>query len=286
VVPAAEVPLAVSPGHASKLVLVEARCPTFSWGDVEAARGYELVIYRLGKEGAEATPVLRESFAGSVNGWTPSLDRCLERGGQYAWTVRAMGAKRASEWSTPSLFAVAAGPGEAELEAALEVFRQYLAARPSEEDLMQAVDAESADVPPKPDVEETEPLGGTSAEPVPACPGCPVLVVDGLVTAEIGTGAVGASELGAIASVTVECNGGCADITLGEACDHAANNQGGSWRPLFVDCNDVDDFTLGPCPDGSGNNDCVLWLVDPTLGLNRLCDDKSGGDAHVYCIQY
>lgn len=122
---AAEAPPAVSPGGASKLALVEARCPTFSWGEVEEARGYELVIYRLGKEGEELQPVLRRFFPGSVETWTPSLDLCLERGGRYAWSVRAVGETGASRWSAPSLFKVAPAPSAAELEDALRVVRSY-----------------------------------------------------------------------------------------------------------------------------------------------------------------
>ena len=70
---AAEAPVAVSPGNPSKLALVEGRCPTFSWGEVEGAKGYELVVYRLGVEGQETRPALRERFQGSVTSWTPSL---------------------------------------------------------------------------------------------------------------------------------------------------------------------------------------------------------------------
>ncbi len=123
---AGESPVAVSPGDASKLTLIEGRCPTFSWGLVEGARSYELVVYRLGEEAEEAQVVLRQSFAGSASGWTPSYDRCLERGGQYAWSVRALGQKEAPDWSPPSLFQVASGYSEAEFEEALAVVRSYL----------------------------------------------------------------------------------------------------------------------------------------------------------------
>ncbi len=88
---ASEAPVAVSPGDASKLAVVEARCPTFSWGSVERAKSYELVAYRIGEEGEKADVVLRQTFPGSVDSWTPSLDLCLERGGRYAWSVRATG---------------------------------------------------------------------------------------------------------------------------------------------------------------------------------------------------
>lgn len=123
--------MAVSPGHASKLALVESRCPTFSWGAITGAKGYELVVYRFGEKNEQANPVLNETFAGAINGWTPSVDRCLERGGEYAWSVRAVGQEEATEWSVLSLFKVASGPSEDELEKALEVVQRHLASRPT-----------------------------------------------------------------------------------------------------------------------------------------------------------
>ena len=119
-------PVAVSPGDASKLVVIGDTCPTFSWGVVEGAKSYELLVYHVGEEAEDANPVLRETIAGSASGWTPSLDRCLERGGEYAWSVRAIGKKKASDWSSPSLFQVASGPSEVEFDAALQLVRSYL----------------------------------------------------------------------------------------------------------------------------------------------------------------
>jgi hypothetical protein len=109
----------VSPGDPSKLVLIESRCPTFSWGQVDGAKSYQLIVYRLGEDGEEAQSVLRQRISGSALGWTPSLNRCLERGGRYAWSVRAVGEKAASDWSSPRLFQVASGTTTEELEAAL-----------------------------------------------------------------------------------------------------------------------------------------------------------------------
>jgi hypothetical protein len=123
---AGEAPVAVSPGDASKVTLVEGRCPTFSWGEVAGAKLFELVVYRVGENGETTRQVQRRSFPGSVESWTPSLESCLDRGVRYAWSVRAVGRQRAFGWSAPSLFEVAAGPTEAELEDALEVVRQYL----------------------------------------------------------------------------------------------------------------------------------------------------------------
>ena len=118
-------PVAVSPGSSTGALIGDA-CPTFSWGSVPGAKGYELVLYDVGEKREGAEPVLRQTFAGSVASWTPSLERCLERGGQYAWSVRAMDRKEASEWSSPSLFQVASGPSESEFEEALAVVRSYL----------------------------------------------------------------------------------------------------------------------------------------------------------------
>ena len=125
-----EIPVAVSPGGADTGAVVEARCPTFSWSEVDGAESYELLVYRVGDEGEEEEPVLRQRFTGAVESWTPSLDRCFERGGQYAWSVRAESGHDASGWSAPSLFEVAPGPSEVELlEAALRLV-QELGGRP------------------------------------------------------------------------------------------------------------------------------------------------------------
>ena len=123
---ASEVPVAVSPGHLSKVVLIESRCPTFSWGQLDGARDYELVVYRLG-QGEEAEPVLRERLEGSAYSWTPSLDRCLERGGRYAWSLRGWRGRKPSEWSPAMLFQVAAGPAAAESRAVRAFLQEYLA---------------------------------------------------------------------------------------------------------------------------------------------------------------
>lgn len=145
----AEGPVAVSPGSSTGSLIGDS-CPTFSWGIVEQAESYELVIYQVEKDNEDTEPVLRQSFPGSVHGWTPSLDRCLERGGQYAWSVRAVRSKASSEWSAPSLFQVSSGPSESEFEEALQVVRQYLA-----EEATGSVGVSAAGV--------EEPLGGASA---------------------------------------------------------------------------------------------------------------------------
>ncbi len=126
VVSAAEGPVTVSPGSPSGLELTDSRCPTFSWGAPAGATSSELVVYRIGEEGSEPVPVLRRRFSGSVASWTPSLDRCLDRGGRYAWAVRVMGPEEVSDWSRLRLFKVAAAPDEAESLRALALVEKSL----------------------------------------------------------------------------------------------------------------------------------------------------------------
>ena len=120
-------PVAVSPGSGTG-ALIGDDCPTFSWGQVEGAEAYELVVYRLGEEGEEARPVMRRAVAGSASAWTPSLDLCLERGGEYAWSVRALTQTEASDWSRPSIFRVADSPSLEQIARALVVLEDYLRA--------------------------------------------------------------------------------------------------------------------------------------------------------------
>ena len=145
---------------------------------VDGAKGYELVVYRLGDQGEEARKVLRREFVGSVFGWTPSLDRCLARGDRYAWAIRAVAADGVTVWSVPRLFQVARGPSEAEFEQALAVVQQYLDARSA------AVVEGAAETPLDPED------GAVAAESSPGlrAVGTTQLSVDGGVVAESFTG--------------------------------------------------------------------------------------------------
>jgi hypothetical protein len=124
---ATRTPVAVSPGSASGVALVEARCPTFSWGQVERARAYDLVVYRIGEDGEVARPALRQNLPGSLGSWTPALDRCLDRGQRYGWAVRAHSARAESPWSETLLFEIASRPAALQVDEALAVLREYLA---------------------------------------------------------------------------------------------------------------------------------------------------------------
>jgi hypothetical protein len=120
-----QAPMAVSPGSTDHVAVVESRCPTFSWGQVTGARSYELVVYRLGEEDEAAGPVLSQRISGSALSWTPSLDRCLERSRQYAWSIRAESGKAPGEWSEARLFRIVSGPSLAEVRAALAVLEEF-----------------------------------------------------------------------------------------------------------------------------------------------------------------
>ncbi len=122
---AAEPPVTVSPGSSTGALIADV-CPTFSWGAVPGADHYELAVYRLDQEGEQAPLVLEQDVPGSALGWTPSLDRCMARGGEYGWSIRSVDGSEVSEWSPPSLFQVRSGPSVAEFEAALQLVRQYL----------------------------------------------------------------------------------------------------------------------------------------------------------------
>jgi len=108
-------PVPVSPGAADAAPAVRDPCPTFSWGALPGARGYELVVLKAGAESAQERPALRARIAGSATSWTPSLDQCLAPG-RYAWSLRA----EDGQWSEPRLFEVGPSPGDAELERLVE----------------------------------------------------------------------------------------------------------------------------------------------------------------------
>ena len=104
---AAAMPVPVSPGSL-KGALIGTTCPTFSWGGVPGAESYELVVYRIAGRQGEPEAIVRQRLPASTYAWTPSLDRCLEQGEKYAWSVRSFRRREAGDWSPASLFRVAA----------------------------------------------------------------------------------------------------------------------------------------------------------------------------------
>jgi len=148
-----DVPVVVSPGNSLAPVLIDSRCPTFSWGAVAGAQAFELVVYRVGEEPRDAEPVLQQRLPGSASSWTPALARCLESGGRYAWTVRAIDDRAESEWSELRLFELTAEPTRLEVERALWTLRRYLASESGErppERFSERTTTESLVLPPVP----------------------------------------------------------------------------------------------------------------------------------------
>jgi hypothetical protein len=120
-------PQPVSPGDAD-VAVVEVRCPTFSWAPARDGALQELAVYSVSRDGEPAAePVLSVRLPAGARTWTPSLDRCLERSGRYAWSLRELerGGDRTGPWSEPMLFEVAAAPTIEEVEAALDTLRRY-----------------------------------------------------------------------------------------------------------------------------------------------------------------
>lgn len=117
-------PRPVSPGDPRDAVAHEGRCPTFSWAGADGARGYELAVLRLSEgPGEEPALVARVFVPGDARAWTPPLDRCLERGGSYAWSVATAKAEGETslDWAPSLHFEIAAG---ASLE---ELLREWVA---------------------------------------------------------------------------------------------------------------------------------------------------------------
>ncbi len=131
----------VSPGAADRPIEIADRCPTFNWSAEATAAGFELVLYDLsaptddeatgsGPGGDVARVLDRIALPGAARGWTPALDRCLEPGRSYAWTLRALGDAATSDalarWAEPRLFTVRELPSAAQVKAALAVLDRYL----------------------------------------------------------------------------------------------------------------------------------------------------------------
>lgn len=133
------VPLVVSPGSLDVMATIPESCPTFSWSAGVATKGYELIVYRLleGETGEDAAELFRVRLPAGSQSWTPSLERCLDQGGRYAWSVRTAGPDASGDWAPAALFSVAPGPTIREIEALLARMRRETtgtAGRPLSED--------------------------------------------------------------------------------------------------------------------------------------------------------
>jgi hypothetical protein len=122
---AQERPAAVSPSGRTS-----SACPTFSWSANPKDPGYELVAVALTPDGEVAEePVLTMRLPAGVQSWTPSLDRCLEPGKLYAWSVRVHSETASGPWSQPALVEVSPLPSFEELARALATIERFSASK-------------------------------------------------------------------------------------------------------------------------------------------------------------
>jgi len=272
----AEGPMPVSPGGQTSVARISERCPTFQWTAVEAAEAVELVFYRVPPEETESPPeqVLSVTLPGAANGWTPSLDRCLERGSRYAWSVRAVGERANSDWSPPSLFEVSSRPTEPELMEALATVRRYF-----EEEAA----SNARDLPPV--ATQTVGQGGTSDEAVdrPLSPiTAPVASSAVLPVGELDCGAARYENNGD--GTVTDCRTGLVWLQNGKCDDLGPNGNGlATWQ----EANDAAAALLsGTCglTDGSAAGDWRLptkteWMGTIASALRQGFGDPTLTDA-------
>ena len=124
---AMEAPVPVAPGSTDGVAVVRGTCPTFHWGEVDGAGGYELVVFRLTEDGERAAELYRVGLPGGAQGWTPTVERCLEAGRRYAWALRTAGRDgQTGPWSEARVFEIASRPSVEEVEQALVVLRRWM----------------------------------------------------------------------------------------------------------------------------------------------------------------
>jgi hypothetical protein len=114
----------VSPGAPDRELLIDERCPTFSWIGATGAQQHmqTLEVYRLGERTNEL--VLRQEIPGSAQSWSPAGAQCLSSPGSYAWLISSRDDNRRTVVSDLARFEVQGGPSEAELRAALALLRE------------------------------------------------------------------------------------------------------------------------------------------------------------------
>ncbi len=122
----------VSPGEVDRTVEIATPCPTFTWAAGDGAAGYELAVLDL-RRAEEPVVAFRRTISGAATAWTPARADCLQAGGTYAWTLRALdaaGQPSDGEASWPALrrFSVPATPSAEEVATALETLRRWQAA--------------------------------------------------------------------------------------------------------------------------------------------------------------
>ena len=122
--------LPVSPGAADRLVDATSACPTFTWGGVDGAIAYELVVLDVG-DAENPLLVYSRRIEGAAFAWAPSREECLAPGRVYAWLVRAdVAGSGLGAWSAPRRFRVSGVPSIEEVDAALALLERWRVAQP------------------------------------------------------------------------------------------------------------------------------------------------------------
>lgn len=111
--------LSVSPGGIEAPTWLSDPCPTFSWGSVPQASGYELAVFPLldsnggsyREQSNQGKRTLDARIAAPSLSWTPGGDHCLNEEGRYVWFVRATTADSEGDWSEGRHFELDLGGG-------------------------------------------------------------------------------------------------------------------------------------------------------------------------------
>lgn len=109
-------PAGVSPGAEAIVLTASGSCPTFSWA-ADPVDGFELTVL-TDTDNKEALYV---NLPGGALSWTPAFEQCLEPGGVYGWSIRALIDGVPTEWSQPLLFRVSLEPTAEEVARAVEI---------------------------------------------------------------------------------------------------------------------------------------------------------------------
>ena len=111
-------PTTISPGNSQSRVYVSECCPTFSWGPVEGADGYEIAVFVI-RDPEQIVPetlydeLLQISEPGltikiqaPALSWTPTKEQGFISGQTYAWHIRSLKQYGPGEWSPAAFFKV------------------------------------------------------------------------------------------------------------------------------------------------------------------------------------
>ena len=102
---------------------------------------------RVRRRSRSSGPRCQQQISGGALTWTPPLERCLDRGASYAWSVRVVdgeGAEGGPSFQVIRLFQIAGAAGMLEVEEAIEVLQRFLADRQAVVDPMAIHDATAA----------------------------------------------------------------------------------------------------------------------------------------------